>query len=98
MFIAVSNLLRSARSHVHLVVTADLSVITPLFDSLNVAASYVSMYTSTHTSSSEQLAGLEQDFQAGVFHETYDCQLKQEILHQIAAHFLPADNPQQSEM
>jgi hypothetical protein len=27
----------------------------------------------------------------------YDCELKQEILFQIRAHLLPADNPQQAE-
>jgi len=29
--------------------------------------------------------------------ETYDCELEEEILFQLIPHFLPADNPQQSE-
>jgi hypothetical protein len=31
------------------------------------------------------------------WHEAYDCQLQSEIVFQIHAHLLPADNPQQAE-
>jgi hypothetical protein len=32
-----------------------------------------------------------------VWHDMYDCLQSEEILFQIVAHVLPADNPQQSE-
>ncbi len=31
------------------------------------------------------------------WHNAYDCELEQEIMFQVIPHFLPADNPQQSE-
>ncbi|KAJ3786078.1 hypothetical protein GGU10DRAFT_420697 [Lentinula aff. detonsa] len=53
--------------------------------------------TSSVASSSEQFVALCQDFHEDHWTEAYDCELKQDILFQIIPHFLPADNPQQSE-
>ncbi|KAF9013807.1 hypothetical protein BDZ89DRAFT_1166951 [Hymenopellis radicata] len=53
--------------------------------------------TSSHASSSEQFVAFTEDLKENVWHEAYDCELEEDILFQIIAHFLPADNPQQSE-
>ncbi|KAF5352908.1 hypothetical protein D9758_007948 [Tetrapyrgos nigripes] len=53
--------------------------------------------TSGHASSSEQFVALCEDFETDTWHTAYDCELKQDIFFQLLPHFLPADNPQQSE-
>ncbi|THV05527.1 hypothetical protein K435DRAFT_892109 [Dendrothele bispora CBS 962.96] len=53
--------------------------------------------TSQVASSSEQFVALCEDFKCNKWTETYDCELDEEILFQLIPHFLPADNPQQSE-
>ncbi|KAK7433873.1 hypothetical protein VKT23_020498 [Stygiomarasmius scandens] len=53
--------------------------------------------TSQAASSSEQFVALCEDFKHDKWTETYDCKLEEEILFQLIPHFLPADNPQQSE-
>ncbi|KAJ7302555.1 hypothetical protein DFH08DRAFT_926143 [Mycena albidolilacea] len=53
--------------------------------------------TSPHASSLEQFDALSMDCKGDSWTSAYDCELKQEILFQIRAHLLPADNPQQAE-
>ncbi|KAF8994436.1 hypothetical protein BDZ89DRAFT_1172332 [Hymenopellis radicata] len=53
--------------------------------------------TSSFASSSEQFVALSEDFKEDRWHNAYDCELEQEIMFQVIPHFLPADNPQQSE-
>ncbi|THU81202.1 hypothetical protein K435DRAFT_565165, partial [Dendrothele bispora CBS 962.96] len=53
--------------------------------------------TSQVASSSEQFVALCENFKCNKWTETYDCELDEEILFQLIPHFLPADNPQQSE-
>ncbi|TFK59074.1 hypothetical protein BDN72DRAFT_781253 [Pluteus cervinus] len=53
--------------------------------------------TSPTASSSEQFVALSEDFEKGIWHEAYDCELETMVLYQILPHLLPADNPQQSE-
>ncbi|THU95803.1 hypothetical protein K435DRAFT_819604 [Dendrothele bispora CBS 962.96] len=53
--------------------------------------------TSSHASSTEQFVALLQDFNENIWHHAFDCELEEPILFQIIPHFLPADNPQQSE-
>ncbi|THV03123.1 hypothetical protein K435DRAFT_852192 [Dendrothele bispora CBS 962.96] len=53
--------------------------------------------TSSNASSSEQFVALVEDFHDQVWHDAYDCELQEKILFQVIPHFLPANNPQQSE-
>ncbi|KDR77189.1 hypothetical protein GALMADRAFT_267364 [Galerina marginata CBS 339.88] len=53
--------------------------------------------TSPHASSSEQFEALAEDLRSGEWNPAYDCRLNTEIIFQIHAHLLPADNPQQAE-
>ncbi|KAJ6590924.1 hypothetical protein B0H10DRAFT_2330640 [Mycena sp. CBHHK59/15] len=53
--------------------------------------------TSPHASSLEQFDALAIDCNQAIWNPAYDCGLKREILFQVHAHLLPADNPQQAE-
>ncbi|KAJ7796773.1 hypothetical protein B0H14DRAFT_3093282 [Mycena olivaceomarginata] len=53
--------------------------------------------TSPHVSSLELFDALSTDCKGDNWTTACDCELKQEILFQIHAHLLPADNPQQAE-
>ncbi|KAF9065612.1 hypothetical protein BDP27DRAFT_1424693 [Rhodocollybia butyracea] len=50
-----------------------------------------------HSSSLEQFVALCNNFKDDKWITTYDSKLEEEILIQLKLHFLPADNPQQSE-
>ncbi|PPQ83741.1 hypothetical protein CVT24_007640 [Panaeolus cyanescens] len=52
--------------------------------------------TSPHASSIEQFTALSEDLKSNEWRSAYDCKLQQEIIFQIHAHLLPADNPQQA--
>ncbi|KAJ7165402.1 hypothetical protein C8R46DRAFT_901106 [Mycena filopes] len=53
--------------------------------------------TSPHASALEQFDALAEDCNATDWAPAYDCSLRREILFQVRAHLLPADNPQQAE-
>ncbi|KAJ6552358.1 hypothetical protein B0H10DRAFT_1849475 [Mycena sp. CBHHK59/15] len=53
--------------------------------------------TSPHASSLEQFDALAIDCNQVIWNPAYDCGLKCEILFQVHAHLLPANNPQQAE-
>ncbi|KAI0069604.1 hypothetical protein K474DRAFT_1750865, partial [Panus rudis PR-1116 ss-1] len=53
--------------------------------------------TSPHASSSEQMNAVVENIGENNWHETYDCELNEEVMFRIIPRLLPADNPQQSE-